>query len=387
MTEDKTNVLIADAVKCIKAAILQSQSHAIKTISGEELSLYFGIGNYVSVQSRNDGWGKSVVNGISEQLRKELPGLRGFSAENIRKMRNFAEFWRPYLLNQSSVTTKLCSIEDASVTVNSFSLQNWSSVTTEIHREEFLGISFTHHMEILHKTHDINEVLFYIRQTVLHQWKTRQLREAIKADLYKHGDYCIPNNFAETMPTPRQAIKAINMFKDEYLLDYINVEDIANDYEDVDERVVEKAIVRNIKKFIMTFGHDFAYVGNQYHLEAYGQELFPDLLFFNRELGCLVVVELKIGAFKNAYLGQLFGYLQILDDKVRKPHEKPSIGIILCKEANKAYAEYAVRDYTKPMGVATYKTLDDMPEPLRKALPDTGKMIEILNLKEEEEEK
>ena len=385
MTEDKTNVLIADAVKYIKAAILQSQSRAIKTISGEELSLYFGIGSYVSVKSRNDGWGKSVVNGISEQLRKELPGLRGFSAENIRKMRNFAEFWRPYLLNQSSLTTKLRSTEDSHVAVDSFSLQNWSSVTTEIHREEFLGISFTHHMEILHKTHDINEVLFYIRQTVLHQWKTRQLREAIKADLYKHGDYCIPNNFAETMPTPRLAIKAINMFKDEYLLDYINVEDIANDYEDVDERVVEKAIVRNIKKFIMTFGHDFAYVGNQYHLEAYGQELFPDLLFFNRELGCLVVVELKIGAFKNAYLGQLFGYLQILDDKVRKPHENPSIGIILCKEANKAYAEYAVRDYTKPMGVATYKTLDDMPEPLRKALPDTGKMIEILNQKEEED--
>lgn len=151
MGEDNMNALIAGAAKCIKTAILQSQSRAIKTISGEELSLYFGIGNYVSVQSRNDGWGKSVVDGISEQLRKELPGLRGFSAENIRKMRAFAEFWRPYLLNQSSLTTKLHPIYNAPVTVDSFSLQNWSSLTTEIHREEFLGISFTHHMEILHK--------------------------------------------------------------------------------------------------------------------------------------------------------------------------------------------------------------------------------------------
>lgn len=384
--EDNTNVLIANAVKSIKNAILQSQSRSIKAISGEELSLYFGIGNYVSDQSRNKGWGKSIINSISEQLQKELPGLRGFSTENIRKMKTFAEFWKTYLLNQSSLTTKLESSENLPVTVDSFSLQKWSSLTTEIHREEFLGISFTHHVEILHKTRDIHEVLFYIRQTVLHQWKTRQLREALKANLYKQGKSSMPNNFAETMPTTRQAINAIGMFKDEYLLDYINVEDIANEYEDVDERVVEKAIVRNIKKFIMTFGHDFAYVGNQFRLEAYGQELFPDLLFFNRELGCLVVVELKIGAFKNAYLGQLFGYLQILDDKIRKPHENPSIGIILCKEANKAYAEYAVRDYSKPMGVATYKTLDDMPEPLRKALPDTNKMIEIMNQKEEEDE-
>jgi predicted nuclease of restriction endonuclease-like (RecB) superfamily len=222
-------------------------------------------------------------------------------------------------------------------------------------------------------------VLYYIRQTVLHKWKTRELREALKNDIYKHGEHTLPNNFIETISSPRQALKTISMFKDEYLLDYINVEDIANEYDDVDERIVEKQIVRNIKKFIMTFGRDFAYVGNQYHLEAFKQELFPDLLFFNRELGCLVVVELKIGEFKNAYLGQLFGYLQILDDQIRKPHENPSIGIILCKEANKAYAEYAVRDYSKPMGIATYKTLDDMPETMRKALPDLDKMIEILD--------
>ena len=369
---------IIQAVKDIKSAILLSQSRAIKMISGEELSLYFGVGNYVSLHSRHEGWGKSIVEKISIQLRKELPGLRGFSVENIKKMRTFAEFWKPYILKWSAVTTDFENAQYA-VAIDAFSLQKWSAVTTEINRDEFLGISFSHHIEILHKTRDIQEVLYYIHQTILHQWKTRELREALKADLYKHGSDVMPNNFVETMPTPRQARKAIEMFKDEYLLDYINVEDIANDYDDVDERVVEKAIVRDIKKFIMTFGRDFAYIGNQYHLEAYGQELFPDLLFFNRELGCLVVVELKMGAFKNAYLGQLFGYLQILDDKVRKPNENPSIGIILCKEANKAYAEYAVRDYSKPMGVATYKTLDDMPEKLRKALPDLTKMIEIIN--------
>ena len=165
-------------------------------------------------------------------------------------------------------------------------------------------------------------------------------------------------------------MKAIRMFKDEYLLDFINVEDIDAQEKDVDERLVEQRIVHNIKRFIMTLGRDFTFVGNQYHLEIYGEEMWSDLLFFNRELNALVAIELKIGKFKPIYLGQLYAYLQVLDDKVRKPHENPSIGIVLCKSANQAYAEYAVRDYNKPMGVATYKTISDMPVEMQKTLPD-----------------
>ena len=146
-------------------------------------------------------------------------------------------------------------------------------------------------------------------------------------------------------------------FKDSYLLDFINTEEIGErDLQDIDERVVEQQIVHNIKKFIMTFGKDFAFVGNQYHLEIYSEDFFPDLLFFNRELNALVVVELKSGKFKSSYLAQLMTYLRILDDKVKKSHENPSIGIILCKEANRSFVEYVMQDYDKPMGVATYTT-------------------------------
>ena len=148
--------------------------------------------------------------------------------------------------------------------------------------------------------------------------------------------------------------------------------------EDVDERVVEQAIVRNIKKFIMTFGRDFAFIGNQYHLEIFTEELFPDLLFFNRELNCMVVVELKKGAFKSGYIGQLQTYMRVLDDKVRKPHENPTIGILLCKSADKAFVEYVIRDYNSPMGVATYKTAADMDEKFRNSLPDMDEMRKLL---------
>lgn len=249
--------------------------------------------------------------------------------------------------------------------------------------EDFFRVPFTHHIRIIEGVKELAARYYYIHRTAEEHLGARKLVQLIDNNAYGHSDK-IPNNFIETIDNPSEARKAVMMFKDEYLLNFINVEQIHERQKiDVDERVIEQEIVNNIKEFIMTFGHDFTFVGNQYHLEMYGVEHFPDLLFFNRELNALVVVELKMGEFKTSYLGQLFGYLQILDDKVRKPHENPAIGIVLCQEANHTYAEYAIKDYTKPMGVATYKTLDEMPEHIRKALPDMQKMMALLNKNED----
>ena len=372
---------LRQAVQTIKTAILQSQSRAVRMISGTQLSLYFGVGLYVSANSRKGAWGTGAIDEISQQLRRELPGLRGFSSQNIRNMRQFAEFWQAYL-NCSPMASEM-SLEtlQQEIECDQFSLAKWSPMASEINRDEFLGISFSHHMEILHKTKNIEEVLFCIHEAVVHQWDKYTLRDILKAGI-PQPDHTAPNNFLQTMSSPRQAMKAIRMFKDEYLLDFINVEDIDAQEKDVDERLVEQRIVHNIKRFIMTLGRDFTFVGNQYHLEIYGEEMWSDLLFFNRELNALVAIELKIGKFKPIYLGQLYAYLQVLDDKVRKPHENPSIGIVLCKSANQAYAEYAVRDYNKPMGVATYKAFSDMPVEMQKTLPD---IEELKKLMEDEE--
>jgi predicted nuclease of restriction endonuclease-like (RecB) superfamily len=381
MNAENKSILTAElkqAVQTIKGAILQSQSRAARMISGTQLSLYFGVGLYVSANSRKGTWGTGAIKVISEQLRRELPGLRGFSEESIKKMRMFAEFWSQYL-NRSPMATEL-TLDSAreSITHDYFSLTKWSPTATEINREEFLGISFSHHMEILHKTKDINEVLYCIHEAVVHQWDKYTLRDVLKAGIPK-PDHTAPNNFPQTMSSTRQAMKAIRMFKDEYLLDYINVEDIDAQEKDVDERLVEQRIIHNIKRFIMTLGRDFTFVGNQYHLEIYDEEMWSDLLFFNRELNALVAIELKVGKFKPAYLGQLYAYLQVLDDKVRKPHENPSIGIVLCKSANQAYAEYAVRDYNKPMGVSTYKTFSDMPKAMQDTLPDIEELKKLMD--------
>lgn len=368
---------LREAVCTIKHAILQSQYRAAKLITGEQLSLYFGIGCYVSARSRQEKWGTGVINRISEQLSRELPGLRGFSASSIKNMRLFYEFWASFLIRQPLAGELQKAGNEPHIEIDNLSLQKWQPVLAKINREEFLSVSFSHHIEILSKTRNVEEVLFYIHQTVLYKWDKYALRNRLKADIYRTQGAAV-NNFMQTLPT-NQAIKAVGMFKDEYLLDFINVEEIdVNKADDVDERVVEQAIIRNIKRFIMTFGRDFAFIGNQYRLEIFNEELFPDLLFFNRELNCMVVVELKKGSFKPGYIGQLQTYMRVLDDKVRKPHENPTIGILLCKSADKAFVEYVIRDFNSPMGVSTYRTAAEMDERIRQSLPDMEEMRRLL---------
>lgn len=368
-----------DAVNAIKTAILQGQYEAAKGVNRIQLALYYAIGKYLSQHTRKGVWGEGALAAISEQLRKDLPGLRGFSETQMKDMRRFYEAWK---MLDNNMTVATAELQDKEYQIDIFHTLTITNIP-EFPVDDFFKVPFTHHSAIIIGTKDTSARYYYIHRTAEEHLAVKKLRQLIKEDAF-HSQGHIPNNFTKTINDSKEARRAIEMFKDEYLLDFINVEEIGvREKIDVDERVVEQSIVQNIKNFIMTFGRDFAFIGNQYHLEIYGVEQFPDLLFFNRELNAMVCIELKLGEFKTSYLGQLFGYLQILDDKVRKPHENPSIGIVLCQSANYSYAEYAVRDYTKPMGVATYKTLDDMPERLRKALPDMKKMIDLLKIKEE----
>ena len=363
------------AVQTIKDAILRSQYQAAKLVNREMLSLYYGIGRYISANSREGFWGTGAIRTISEKLRKELPGLKGFSESSLKNMRMFYEEWSP-VLESSDTNSSISPIMIGEIETTSL-LSAKSTITID-DLELFGNLSFTHHIRILNGEKDVDKRWKYIKLSLENKWDTRYLQQQIKDNVADHYG-AMPSNFGVTIKDSRDAIKALNMFKDEHLLDFINTEEIGiRDLADIDERVVEKEIIHNIKKFIMTFGRDFAFVGNQYHLEAFSEDFFPDLLFFNRELNCLVVVELKTGDFKPGYLAQLMTYLRILDDKVRKPHENPSIGIVLCKNANKDFVEYVIQDYAKPMGVATYRISEDMPEKLREALPDVEELKKLL---------
>lgn len=391
---------VLEAVNAIKTAILQGQYEAAKDVNRVQLALYYAVGRYLSHNTRQGVWGTGAIDAISVQLRKELPGLRGFSSTSLKKMRLFYENWSLLDTKSSVATDEITkskqSNKKSSVTTGEIGLSSTPRPIVEreqlidVHHsfnipdvigfpvEDFFKVPFSHHIEIISKRLDVEARYYYIHRTANEHLSVEALRRLISESAHEH-QALIPNNFSQTIPNATAARKAVMMFKDEYLLNFINVEEIGErESIDVDERVVEQQIIENIKKFIMTFGNDFAFIGNQYHLEVYGVEQFPDLLFFNRELNALVVIELKTGAFKTSYLGQLMGYLSILDAKVKKPHENPSIGIVLCKDADKDFVEFVIRDYSKPMGVATYTTTKDMPDQYRNALPDIDKLKQLL---------
>ncbi len=379
-----------EAVKAIKTAILQSQYDATRAVNEKQLMLYYGIGKYISLNSRNGFWGKGAIDAISEQLDKELPGLRGFTSRNLRYMRTFYEEWR--MLDFTGQPEKIAENMSENLELASSKTEKtaipliWNLQIPncrDFPMDAFLHIGFTHHRVILGKIKNLEERLFYIRRCANEHFTVEALKCSLTADDYHHQGN-LPNNFVRTLSAGQQALKAIGTFKDEYLLDYINVEELdARETSDVDEKVVENAIIHNVKNFILTFGKDFAFIRNQYHLDAFGEDQYIDLLFFNRELNCLIAVELKRGKFKTSYLGQLQGYLSVLDGFERKPHENPAIGIILCKDMNKSFVDYVIQDYTKPMGVATYKTSKDMSEELRKALPDIEDLKKLLDAEED----
>lgn len=349
----------------LKNAILKSRYHAAKLVNKELISLYFSIGRKISDTATKEAWGSKVLEQISIELQNELPGLRGFSSGNLKKMRVFANFWMNHLKISSAVPNQNLNTSDE---ISSAML----SQLPENFDEAFFSVSFTHHYSIASKCKSFDEAFFYMNQVVIEFWNYRHLEKQIAANLfYQKGS--LPNNFNQTLPKKHYE-KALKTFKDEYLLDFINLE---QDEED-NERVLEHKIVLNIKKFILSVGSDFAFMGNQYRLLVEEQEYYIDLLFYNRKLQCLIAFELKTGKFKPEYLGKMNFYLSALDDKIKQAHENPSIGIILCKEKNNKIVEYSFRDFNKAMGVATYTTSNELPTKYKEALPDSETLKKLL---------
>ena len=377
---------VASAVSQIRLAILQSQERAVKAVNQEQLALYYGIGRFISANTRNKNWGKGVIEGISTQLKLELPGLRGFGTTNLKNMRVFYEAWNIIEKNSSVATDDSRnsaivigesgkSVENEFNTIRQLRLTNLENFPLT----EFLSVSFTHHIAIINNTKDTDERLFYIRYCHNYKPTTEALPAIIKKqDLY-HNQGTLPNNFVQTIPDYKQAFQAIQMFKDEYLLDFINVEELGMRDEEIDERVIEHNIVQKVKNFIMTFGKGFTFAGNQVHFDKLGHDHWIDLLFYNRDLRRTVVFELKKGNFKVAYLAQLSSYLRILNDDDRREGENPPVGIILCKNMDKDYVNYIMQDFHQPMGVATYKTADEMEPELVKFLPPKEELMKLMN--------
>lgn len=380
-THNSDNVILTkdlqQAVQTIKSAIQRSQARSLQHVNNEVLSLYYGIGQYISANTRHHFWGTGALKTISGQLQKEMPGLTGFGETNLKNMRTFYEEWCEYVNRQPSA-------DDLPIDETELLVQIRQPMGDEFSWADFLRVPFTHHVIILRKLKSFEERAFYLHLCATRVWNKYALQDFIKQDLYKQRG-TLPANFTETIPDTHLAVRTLKAFKENYLLNFINAEDIYESAEERNEPVLTKKIVENIRDFILRFGQDFVFVGSQYRLVVGEEEKFVDLLFFNRQLNCLVAVELKDCRFQPAHLGQLSFYLAVLDEQVRKPHENPSVGLVLCREMDRTVVELAIRDYNKPMGVATFRLGEDAPEEYNKILPNVNSLTELVQNNFDEE--
>ena len=348
----------------LKDSIIRSRYKAASLANREMLLLYYHTGYKLLEKIRKSNWGTGVVRNISDDLQKELPGLRGFSYRNLQKMKQFYEKYELFknvllpIQNQDfiivpSVTAQITDNELMPLITAQTNEESKEQQVESFVENVFLKIGFTHHITLINKCKDINERIFYFQKTIENQWSVTILEHHITSRLYQLKGKMI-NNFESTLPKKMHK-HATDAFKSEYLLDYINLD------EEDDERVLESEIMRNIKKFIMSLGNDFSFIGNQYRVIVGEEEFFIDLLFFHRTLQSLVALELKRGKFKAEYAGKMNLYLSALDEYVKKAHEKPSIGIILCKEKDDKVIEFAFRDYNKAMAVPKLNTSSKIP--------------------------
>lgn len=369
-SSEYSDILIA--VKEIRKAIVDSRYQLAKLVNKKAITLYYNIGEYISCRSRKGHWGSGAIKTLSALLRQELPGLRGFSETSIKDMRIFFEEWRTVFENrQSLIADSDYPLHPAGEIVLNRQLTTFDLTAEQL--EMFFNVSFTHHREILRKTSTLNERLFYIRKCAMEFWQVSKLKYALKDGLFEK-EKIQTTNFPQTISEDKLRSRALEAFKDNYLFDFVDWDD--DDI--IDERMLETQIVKNIKNFIMAFGQDFTFMGNQYRLIVDDEDLFVDLLFYHRGLRCLVAVELKKGKFKGAYAGQLNTYLSALDDLVRRSDENPSIGLILCREKSDKMVEYAFRNTTTPMGVATYTFTSKLPKQYSDALPNPDDLVKLL---------
>lgn len=327
----------------IKGYIRDRQLQAMRSVNRELVALYWDIGELIHQKQQALGWGKSVVETLARDLQAEFPGRNGFSANNLWLMRQF-----------------YCEYVDK---------PNLQSMIGEI--------SWTKNLVIFGRCKDDLEREFYLRATARFGWTTAVLKHQVDNKSYEK--YLLnQTNFDAVVPAEIRA-QAILAVKDRYTFDFLELAD------EHSERDLERALVNNVRAFLAEMGGSFAFIGNQYRLEVGGQEYFIDLLLFHRRLRCLVAVELKIGDFKPEHKGKMEFYLEALDCQERIEGENPPIGMIICRSKNKTVVEYALRTAMRPIGVATYAIVPQLPEDYRNELPSPEAIAERLRLWDERE--
>jgi len=311
----------------LKTRIQSAQQRAALAVNRELVLLYWQIGRDILERQGREGWGAKVIDRLSRDLRGAFPEMKGFSRANLMYMRAFAEAWPDNEIVQQAVGQ----------------------------------LPWGHNLVLLTKLKVPQLRLAYARRAIESGWSRNVLTIQIERRLLEREGKAV-TNFELQLPEPDSEL-ARESLKDPYLFDFLGVGDEAG------ERAIEDAIVHHITRFLLELGAGFAFVGRQVHLEVGGEDFFIDLLFYHLKLRCYLVVELKAGPFKPEHTGQLGFYLSAVDAQMKAEQDGPTIGLLLCKSKNQMVVEYALRDSTKPIGVAEYELTGALPEDLQTSLP------------------
>ena len=314
----------------LKKRIRTAQVKAALAVNKELILLYWQIGREILARQQAEGWGSKIIDRLAKDLKREFPDMQGFSPRNLKYMRTFAEAWPDeQFVHQAGAQ-----------------------------------IPWKHNCILLEKVKNPTERLWYIQQTVENGWSRNVLVLQIESGLFQRQGGAI-TNFDRTLPSPQSDLMQ-QLIKDPYHLEFLPLG------KKFQERELENALVAHIRDFLMELGVGFAFVGSQYYLNIGGEDFYLDLLFYHLELRCFIIIDLKMGQFKAEYSGKMNLYVSAVDDQLRKEHDNPTIGIILCKSKNKTIAEYALRNVNTPIAVSTHK----LPKQLQENLP-TAEQLEM----------
>jgi predicted nuclease of restriction endonuclease-like (RecB) superfamily len=317
----------------VKARVRAAQLRASLAVNHELIALYWSIGRDLLERRAKSTWGDGVIARASADLRSEFPNMEGFSVSNLRYMRQFAEAW---------------------------------SDPAAIHQQPVGELPWGHNLVLLAKVKTREHRLAYASAAVEHGWSRAMLTLHIEQGTVERSGKAL-TNFERTLPKPLSDL-ARESLKDPYRFDFLSMGAEAG------ERALEDGLVGHISKFLLELGAGFAYVGRQVPIAIDGRDFFLDLLFYHLHLRCFVVVELKGGEFQPEHVGKLNFYLSAVDTLLRREHDAPSIGLLLVKTKSRVFAEYALRDTTKPMGIAEYRLKKALPKQLEASLPSIAQI-------------
>lgn len=315
-----------ETIESIKNEIKSAQYKAAVSVNRELIMLYYNIGKVINAHKT---WGSKFIDNLAADIKLSFPNTTGYSARNLKYMAKFAAMF-----------------EDA-----------------EIVQAVLAQLTWYHNMALMDKTQDTEQYVWYAQETIKNGWSRNVLVHQIESGLYERQAIAEKiSNFENRLASPQSEL-AVQTMKDPYIFDFIPFK------EDMVERDIEQALVKDITKLLLELGTGFAFLGNQYHLNVGGDDFYVDLLFYNLNLRCYIVIELKTGEFKPEYAGQLNFYLSAVDGMLKKDDDNSSIGLLLYKSKNALVAEYALKDMSKPIGVSEYKITNSLPEGLSRQLP------------------